>query len=229
MIEHAVHLFLTQWFSGLQPSLYVNTHSDGEVFVCSKVKGYLQQPLIVTLNRRRRSSGQRSRQKRRIKRCDARVSNVVNETENELVNISDDEQRDHENTSLTEKLPLTFDNSNTLFEPDPPTPTGDASNYVDAAVQAAKSSDDVECQATPDYAEIHCRSCDIEFPNWNDYLKHMKRFSFMCSNCLDYFTEKRWFSISDLIFIDDDGGVHIYHKNAVLDLSRYDHSYIEKA
>ena len=219
LIEHSVHLFLTQWFSGLQPSLYINTHSDGEVFVCSKVKGCLQQPPIAIISRRRRSSGQRSREKRRAKRSEAHVSNVVREAENKLV--VDDGQKNRGYISVTENLPLTFGNSSTVVEPDI---NELAPVYVEAAVQAAKSSDDAECQATPDYAEIHCRSCDLEFQSWNDYSQHMKTFSFMCSNCLDYFTEKPWFSISDLIFIDVDGGVHIYHRDAVLDLSRYDRS-----
>ena len=219
MIEHAVHLFLTQWFSGLQPSLYINTHSNGEVFVCSKVKGCIQQPPLSfpSLRRRRRSSGQQSRQKRKIKRSQAREEcNAVYQAEE---NLEDDEKREQGN------LPLTFNNSNALIEPDFDMPTGYVPVYDDAAVQTVSPSADVASQATPDLADIHCRSCEVEFSTWNDYLKHRKSFSFMCSNCLDYFAEKPWFRISDLIFIDVEGGVQIYQKNTVLDLTQFDHSY----
>ena len=44
------------------------------------------------------------------------------------------------------------------------------------------------------------RFCDEEFNDVEEYLKHMKKHRFMCYNCLDYFTEKSWFSHSDLIF-----------------------------
>ena len=175
MIEHAVHLFLTQWFSGLQPSLYINTHSNGEVFVCSKVKGCIQQPPLSfpSLRRRRRSSGQQSRQKRKIKRSQAREEcNAVYQAEE---NLEDDEKREQGN------LPLTFNNSDALIEPEIDMPTGYVPVYDDAAVQTVSPSADVASQATPDLADIHCRSCEVEFLTWNDYLKHRKSFSFMCA------------------------------------------------
>ena len=48
----------------------------------------------------------------------------------------------------------------------------------------------------------------------------------MSSNCLDYFEEKPWFAISDLIFLDVDGGVEIYLKASILDISRYDNNQV---
>ena len=124
--------------------------------------------------------------------------------------------------NLTENLPLTYDHSSASVEPDLTAPV-----YADAAVQAVKLSADVACEASPDERELHCRSCDVEFPYWIEYLKHMKKFSFMCSNCLDYFAEQPWFSITDLIFIDVDGGVQIYLKDTVLDLTRYEDHYLK--
>ena len=48
----------------------------------------------------------------------------------------------------------------------------------------------------------------------------MKRSSFMCNNCIDYFIEMPWFAGHDLVFIDSDGGVLLHSKDTILDLRR---------
>ena len=161
-----------------------------------------------------------------MKRTETRQNNALNLAENVIENLSDEKLR--ENGSLLEtenvRLPLKCDNMDVSVEQPFIAPIEDAS--VDAAVQAVKFNADVACQATSDSTELHCRSCDIEFSDWTDYLKHMKKFSFMSSNCLDYFEEKPWFAISDLIFLDVDGGVEIYLKASILDISRYDNNQV---
>ena len=161
-----------------------------------------------------------------MKRTEARETNALNQAENVLEKLSDEESGEHVNLLETEngKLPLTCDNADVSVEQLLITPIEDAP--IDAAVQAVKSNVDIACQATSDSAELHCRSCDVEFSDWTDYSKHMKRFSFMCSNCLDYFADKPWFAISNLIFLDVDGGVEIYLKDSILDLSRYDNNQV---
>ena len=47
-----------------------------------------------------------------------------------------------------------------------------------------------------------CRFCDEEFSCWDDFAKHVKEFSFICNNCLDYFPYQPWFLISKLSRVD---------------------------
>ena len=46
-----------------------------------------------------------------------------------------------------------------------------------------------------------CKFCDEDFNNPKDYSAHMKLHGFMCNNCLDYFSDKPWFSHDDLTFV----------------------------
>ena len=63
-----------------------------------------------------------------------------------------------------------------------------------------------------------CRYCEEEFATMNDFLKHVEQNSYMCNNCHDYFTEKPWFSMLDLIMIDVVKGTQLYLKtSAILD------------
>ena len=55
-----------------------------------------------------------------------------------------------------------------------------------------------------------CIFCDKEFENWNEFLTHMNNSNFLCNNCLDYFTEKPWFSASDLVMVDSTAGVNLH-------------------
>ena len=66
IVEHAVRYFMSQWLDGLQPSLNIQTHTNGEIHVRSEVncagvksqsRAYLQ-----------RKSGKYSRQRRRSRR-----------------------------------------------------------------------------------------------------------------------------------------------------------------
>ena len=47
----------------------------------------------------------------------------------------------------------------------------------------------------------YCNFCDEDFDNVDEYAVHMKKHGFMCNNCLDYFSEKPWFSHANLAFI----------------------------
>merc|ERR1712142_848270 len=78
LINHAVNYFLSQWYSGLQPSLNINTCHNGEIFISSKVKSIGQE---LYRNRRRRS-GRHARERRRKERSQTIASNksIVEET-----------------------------------------------------------------------------------------------------------------------------------------------------
>ena len=56
----------------------------------------------------------------------------------------------------------------------------------------------------------HCSYCEKEFANWKDFLEHVKNFSYMCNNCLDYFPDKPWFLTSELVMIDVGKGDRLY-------------------
>ena len=58
--------------------------------------------------------------------------------------------------------------------------------------------------------DCSCNYCDKEFTNWDEFLKHMKYFKYMCNNCLDYFPEKPWFRTQELVMIDVGKGDHLY-------------------
>ena len=107
---------------------------------------------------------------------------------------------------------------------------------VDATIQAEIVVQDVACQTEQELQSNHslnsiavntaqpsppyfkfapvdanqCTYCDKEFGNWNDFLEYVKRFSFMCNGCLDYFPEKPWFSTLELVMIDVGSGDQLY-------------------
>lgn len=102
-------------------------------------------------------------------------------------------------------------------------------SQVDTAVQAVYKTRDVACGNeslhTCDFssqfsaADEVCTFCEVEFLRWNEFSNHVRRFSFMCANCLDFFNEKPWFSRSDLICIDTDEGVQLHHVDTIIDLT----------
>ena len=47
----------------------------------------------------------------------------------------------------------------------------------------------------------YCGFCDEEFYNREDFTIHMKLVRYKCNNCLDYFTDKQWFSFDNLTTI----------------------------
>ena len=55
-----------------------------------------------------------------------------------------------------------------------------------------------------------CKYCDEEFSTWKDFVEFMKRFSYMCNNCLDYFPDKPWFLTKEVVMIDVGKGDNIY-------------------
>ena len=62
----------------------------------------------------------------------------------------------------------------------------------------------------PDAEETQCRYCEEELTSWNDFLRHMNQFSYMCANCLDYYAERPWLPIHDIICIDYGKGVQLF-------------------
>ena len=64
VLDNALRYFMNQWLNGLQPSLIIKTHFNGEIFVRSDIKfPQVKQPSLC-----RRKSGQNSRQRRRVLR-----------------------------------------------------------------------------------------------------------------------------------------------------------------
>ena len=38
-----------------------------------------------------------------------------------------------------------------------------------------------------------CKFCETEFKTLSDFLSHMRRFGFVCNNCLDYYSDSPWY------------------------------------
>ena len=83
IVEHAVRYFMSQWLDGLQPSLNINTHMNGEIHLrsevnCAGVKSQLRAYLS------KRKSGQYSRQRRRSRRIKTADQSVVKPASGQL-------------------------------------------------------------------------------------------------------------------------------------------------
>ena len=55
-----------------------------------------------------------------------------------------------------------------------------------------------------------CRFCDEDFSCWENFATHVRKFSFICNNCLDYFPYKPWFLVSELSRVDAGIGDYFY-------------------
>ena len=64
-----------------------------------------------------------------------------------------------------------------------------------------------------------CSFCKLELSSWTEFNQHLRLCSFMCANCLDYFAEKPNFPRSNLVCIDTEEGVQLYHIDRLIDLS----------
>ena len=42
-----------------------------------------------------------------------------------------------------------------------------------------------------------CSFCDQEYTNIDDFLNQMKRFGYICTNCLDHFSDMPWFLMAE--------------------------------
>lgn len=226
LINNAVNYFLYQWYSGLQPSLIINTCYNGEIVISSKVKSIRQQ----SSSNRRRRSGRHARERRRMERSRTLASDksIVEET----VQLE---------TTVVERKSV--GNSHLLACDDEPTMDlsirSDAVPDVavkevtlfDAAVQAVPILYDAVCQSeqvkpTADLfkpSESHqCSFCEKAFDDsiidWKHFVNHLQQFNFMCSDCLDFYTLKPWFLASDLVAIDVDGGVDLFQSHLVINL-----------
>ena len=139
LINHAVNYFLSQWYSGLQPSLNINTCHNGEIFISSKVKSIGQE---LYSNRRRRS-GRHARERRRKERSQTIASDksIVEET----VQLETVEEKKSLNSVLLacdEEINLDLSIKSDAV----PDVTSKEVNLIDVAVQAVPILDDAVCQ-----------------------------------------------------------------------------------
>ena len=139
LINHAVNYFLSQWYSGLQPSLNINTCYNGEIFISSKVKSIGQE---LYSNRRRRS-GRHARERRRKKRSQTIASDKS--TVEETVQLETVEEKKSLNSVLLacdEEINLDLSIKSDAV----PDATSKEVNLINAAVQAVPILDDAVCQ-----------------------------------------------------------------------------------
>ena len=139
LINHAVNYFLSQWYSGLQPSLLINTCHNGEIFISSKIKSIGQE---LYSNRRRRS-GRHARERRRKKRSQTIASDKS--TVEETVQLETVEEKKSLNSVLLacdEEINLDLSIKSDAV----PDVTSKEVNLIDAAVQAVPILDDAVCQ-----------------------------------------------------------------------------------
>ena len=88
-----------------------------------------------------------------------------------------------------------------------------SSNLVASTVEILESAGIPQVDGTTDFTltevtdigieetEKLCNFCNEEFENNADFIEYMKKFGFLCNNCLDYFSDKTWFCSSDLTWI----------------------------
>ena len=84
----------------------------------------------------------------------------------------------------------------------PPVNPHEVSSYqiLSSTAEEAQSSSDTNI----------CLFCNEEFGNWNEFLLHMNKSNYLCNNCLDYFSEKPWFSASNLVMVDSAVGQYLH-------------------
>ena len=83
VVDIAFRQFLYYWQCGLQPSLYLDTNSDGTVFACSKVTGGQAYSETQVSRKPGRRSGRSSRRRRRKRHADSRDQTIQNATSTE--------------------------------------------------------------------------------------------------------------------------------------------------
>ena len=96
---------------------------------------------------------------------------------------------------------------------------------VHSAVQAVCDVRDVACgdealvTCLSSSVDEQCSFCKVQISSWTEFNQHLRKCSFMCANCLDYFAEKPNFPRSNLVCIDTEDGVQLYHIDRIIDLS----------
>ena len=96
---------------------------------------------------------------------------------------------------------------------------------IHSAVQAVCETRDVACGDESFFTYVsssvddQCSFCKVEIASWTEFNHHLRKCSFMCANCLDYFAEKPNFPRSNLLCIDTKEGVQLYHIDRLIDLS----------
>jgi len=224
-IMQAVNIFLSQWYSGLQPSLALNTCYNGEVIFSSKVKSCFQQSIKSSHSRRRRS-GQNSRQRRSMERSRQYDSVDLGNSNGEETTKSKTVIERNISTNTEENLPaiaidLPFLDVSVKSDAIPDIAFNEAT-HSNAAVQAAPTSFDAVCQyelyqfkppndpctALEFNSDVPhpCSYCEKEFRCRTDFVAHLQQSNYICKGCLDFFTP--WCAESELIGIEVDGGAN---------------------
>merc|ERR1712142_1053901 len=65
--------------------------------------------------------------------------------------------------------------------------------------------------STTTSSEDQCAYCNEILYNWDEFLQRLKRYPFMCNDCLDFFDAKPWFSLSELSVIEELGNGWVLH------------------
>ena len=65
--------------------------------------------------------------------------------------------------------------------------------------------------STTTSSEDQCAYCNEILYNWDEFLQRLKRYPFMCNDCLDFFDAKPWFTLSELSVIEELGNGWVLH------------------
>ena len=166
-----------------------------------------------------------SKLRRRQRRRDARIRNSsARSSATEMNVVTTPEAGNNDGSDAT----TTSENYESVLSP---APTMDRATeminfpQVQSAVQAVcetrdvASGDEVFLTCVPSSVDEECSFCKVDLSSWTEFNQHLRRCSFMCANCLDYFAEKPNFQRSNLLCIDTKEGVQLYHIDRLIDLS----------
>ena len=223
IVEHAVHYFMHLRQCGLQPSLSLKTLPSG--IVCASSSVYSNPQAVNFQNSKtnlKHRSGQRSRTRRKQKRnlispsvpvavvtdfpgTDTK-SNHVNQNSDSLDFSGTEFALNHETSINTSQLCI-------CGPPDElcQCPTGipnlqsDSSDlHLDASSSSSIPSLDQQPSVHNENVLNHklCRFCETEFALLNDFKTHLRKYGFICYNCLDFYSDMTWYpeAVADLRF-----------------------------
>ena len=69
--------------------------------------------------------------------------------------------------------------------------------------------------STTTSSEDQCAYCNEILYNWDEFLQRLKRYPFMCNDCLDFFDAKPWFTLSELSVIEELGNGWVLHHSSM--------------
>ena len=222
IVEHAVHYFMHLWQCGLQPSLSLKTLPNG--IVCASSSVYSNPQAVTFQNGKtnlKHRSGQRSRtrrkQKRNLSSPSVPVAVVTDSPETDTKSNHVNQNSDSLDFSPTE-LALNHETSINTSQlcicgpPDAPCqcPTlirnlqSDSSAiHLDASSSSSLSSFGQQ-PSVHDENVLHqklCRFCETEFAMLNDFKTHLRKFGFICYNCLDFYSDMAWYPEAEASFL----------------------------